>query len=110
MTYCPNHDPILVAGYNTCGTCGATSYPTDADWVGEGQVLATFASTCQPSCPRRGPARTILLEFGADPVIPEVQRPRLCRAIAATTGRRCRGYAQPGSGYCHHHNPARRPS
>lgn len=110
MTYCPDHDPILVAGFNTCRGCGAKSYPTDADWVGEELILATFTTTCQPGCSRRrDAARTVLLELGADPVIPEVQRPRLCRAIASTTGRQCRGYAQPGSGYCHTHNPARRP-
>jgi hypothetical protein len=110
VTYCPEHDPILVAGYNTCTVCGATSYPTDADWMGEELILATFATACRPNCPRqRNPGRTVLLELGADPAIPEVQRPRLCRAIASTTGRPCRGYAQPGSGYCHTHNPARRP-
>ena len=39
--------------------------------------------------------------------IPSVIRPRLCRAIASTTGRQCRHSARPGSAYCAWHDPDR---
>ena len=109
MNYCPEHDPILMASPIICGQCEAKSYPAEADWVGEVGILATFTSIHERNCPERRDYGTVLLSPDGD-VIPAVNRPRRCRAIAAGTGKPCRGYAQPGSGYCHTHNPARWPS
>lgn len=101
-------DPILAAGYITCHGCGAESYPIDAEWLSETLILATFTVECARDCPRRRDSGAVLLDLDGDQLVPMVMRPRVCRAIASTTGRPCRGYAQAGSGYCHTHNPARR--
>jgi hypothetical protein len=107
--YCRDHDPILHAGYVTCGTCGAESWPTDAEWVTGELVLAAFAPEHEPGCPWRGHPRTVLLDLGQDDrKVPSVERPRRCRGIAVTTGQQCRHYARPGSGYCRSHDPQRR--
>jgi hypothetical protein len=108
--YCADHDPILAAGYVTCGQCGGVSWPTDAEWVTGTLVLVTYAPEHEPGCPWRGHPRTVLLNEGQDddPGIPSVERPRRCRGTAKSTGRPCRHYAQPGSGYCAHHGPTRR--
>jgi hypothetical protein len=104
---CQDHDPILHATYVTCGHCGARSWPTDAEWITGTLVLATYAPEHEPGCPWRGFPATVLLDLGQDDqAIPAVQRPRLCRATASSTGRQCRGHARPGSGYCSHHDPA----
>jgi hypothetical protein len=109
MTYCPDHDPILNATHATCACCGAESWPTDAAWITGDLLLATYDPEHEPGCPWRGYPRTVLLDHGQDDDgIPAVERPRRCRGIAASTGRPCRHYARPGSGYCSAHDPERR--
>jgi hypothetical protein len=44
--YCPAHDPILYAGHVRCPTCGHTGYPTDAEWLPDGTILAAYAAPC----------------------------------------------------------------
>ncbi len=107
MAYCPDCDPILAAGRITCGACGAGSYPTAAEWVTGDLILAAYASVHAPGCQARREFGAVLLDLGQeDPDVPDVQRPRLCRATAVTTGRQCRAPARPGSGYCHRHGQA----
>ena len=107
--YCPDHDPILHATYVTCGSCGARSWPADAEWMTATLVLATYAPEHEPGCPWRGFPSTVLLNLGQDdPAIPSLPGPRLCRGTAATTGRQCRQHARPGSGFCQYHDPTQR--
>jgi hypothetical protein len=105
-------DALLVAGHITCSACDEASYPTAAEWVTGTLVLASYDRHHARCCPiRPGPAGLVLLDLGQpDQTVPRVHRPRLCRATAVTTGQPCRAAALPGSGYCHHHNPARRPA
>ena len=111
MSYCPEHDPILYAPPITCGVCGATSWPADAEWVTGTLVLAAYAPEHERGCPNRRSFATVLLDLGqGDPDIPALpERPRRCSGTAATTGQRCRGYARPGSSFCVHHDPLREP-
>jgi hypothetical protein len=106
--YCPDHDPLLVAGHIDCRGCGSRSYPTEAAWIGEDLILATYEVACEYDCGRRRDSGAVLLDLGSDQTVPLVPRPRRCRAIASTTRRPCRAYAPPGSGYCFHHDPAKR--
>lgn len=109
MTYCASHDPIVAAGYITCGACGTDSWPAEAEWITPELILAAFDQTHAPACPGRHTAcGTVLLDAtiaGAGHV-PAVTRPRLCRGTTVA-GRACRAYAQAGSGYCAQHRPDR---
>jgi hypothetical protein len=111
VSYCPGHDPILHAAPITCGNCGAVSWPADAEWVTGALVLAAYAPEHERGCPSRGLPAAVLLDVSQnDPEVPALpQRPRRCRGTAATTGRRCRGYARPGSAFCVRHDPLREP-
>jgi hypothetical protein len=106
--YCPDDDPIIAAGSITCGACGEQSYPLAAEWFGDRLILATFDQHHTDACRRRHGHGAVLVILDAESDdIPAVQRPRMCRAVASTTGRPCRSAAQPGSGYCHWHSPER---
>lgn len=111
MSYCPDHDPILIATSVTCGTCKAESYPVTAEWVTETLILASFDQTHEPGCRRRSTAcGTILIDMAAPTnEIPHVIRPRICRGTTKA-GTSCMAYAGKGSAYCATHDPARRAS
>lgn len=47
IPYCHDHDPLIRAGSICCGTCGGLGYPTDAAWLDDGRILATFGAVCQ---------------------------------------------------------------
>ena len=103
-----DHDPILHATRVTCRTCGAESFPTDAEWITGTLLLATYEPGCERGCPWRGFPSTVLLDLGQDDLsIPAVERPRRCRGTAVSTGQQCKRYARPGSGYCSRHGPVR---
>jgi hypothetical protein len=106
--YCPDHDPILLAGTLTCG-CGLMCYPVRAAWAGDGLILAEFEDHgYAPGCRARRGTRVVLVDLGAQSQeIPAVIRPRRCRAVAATTRRQCKSPARPGSAYCGWHDPER---
>jgi hypothetical protein len=105
VTCCPGHDPIIAAGWINCGNCRSRSYPAAAEWLTDAIVIATFGTTHNPGCPDPAEFGTILLDTTTGGLVPRVQRPGRCRAIAASTGQPCRGYVRPGSGYCHTHQP-----
>ncbi len=106
--YCPAHDPLLVAGWLTCG-CGLVRYPTRAEWVGDALILAEFEDHgYAPGCQARHGGKVVLVDLDAESQeVPPVIRPRHCRATAATTGRQCKSPARPGSAYCGRHDPER---
>ena len=108
MTCCPDHDALVAAGCNICGTCKQRSYPVDAGWVAGRLVLATFEQAHAPGCTNRHMASTVLIDLGADDAtLPRVPRPRSCRATAVTTGKPCKSPASPGSAWCRWHDPDR---
>jgi hypothetical protein len=98
MAYCPDHDPILAAGYLRCHTCGRAAWPADAEWLGDGTILATYP----PACEHLGDAIT----FVVDPAALDLS-PDWCNAIAATTGSLCRNRSAPGARFCHQHGRKR---
>ena len=105
MARCREHDPILWAGFVRCG-CGGTSYPVTAEWITDWLILAAYDDVHERPC--RQHVGMVLVDVDAEAqAIPRVQRPRLCRAMAATTGQPCRAVARPGSGFCYSHDPAR---
>jgi hypothetical protein len=107
MSYCRDHDPILVAGSITCGECKAKSCPVTAEWLTDTLVLASYDQHHERGCSYRDTAGVVLIDLdAASETVPAIRRPRRCRAIAASTGRPCRGYARPGSGYCPSHQAA----
>jgi hypothetical protein len=102
----PDRDPLLAAGSLTCHPCGAVSYPTDAAWIGGRLILAGFEDHRDHrwGCPDRH-ARVVLVDLDAESDdVPAVIRPRLCRAMATTTGQQCRHSARHGSAYCGQHD------
>jgi hypothetical protein len=106
--HCADCDPILYAAPIACGECKAESWPVEAQWAASGTyILAAFESVHEPWCRRRTKYGTVLLDICGDGTLPQVRRPRRCRATASTTGQPCRAYAKPGSGYCHSHDQAR---
>jgi hypothetical protein len=105
----PGGDPILAAGNLRCGGCGALSYPVAAEWLTQGLILVSYDQHHEHGCARRSACGTVLLDRDAPTQeVPAVHRPRICRGTATSTGQPCRAAAAPGSGYCYHHNPARR--
>jgi hypothetical protein len=89
---CPDHDPLRVAGFVACSTCGRRSWPVDACWTDE-RVLATFESGCG-----HVRAQTWLI----DPAAHQPDR-RWCGELTATTGEPCRRRAGPDGGPCSAH-------
>jgi hypothetical protein len=108
--HCPGHDPLLIAGSTTCRSCGTVNYPASAEWMSGSLILATFDPEHEPGCTNRGNPQTILIDLDAETQgVPGTPRPRRCRGTTAA-GNACKAYPQPGSGFCGHHNPARRPA
>lgn len=101
--HCASCDPILHAQPIICGACSAESYPADAIWLDDGTILASYDTRHEPDCPQRTKFGTVLIRPDSDQQIPDVHRPRLCRATAKTTQNRCKSPAQPGSAFCYAH-------
>jgi hypothetical protein len=96
--YCPAHDPILIAGYTRCNTCGQAAYPSDAEWLDDDHILAAYP----PGCGHLRESAWVVT-IGAERTPDE-----WCKAIARSTGELCRNRARPDTGgYCHSHNPVR---
>jgi Family of unknown function (DUF5763) len=105
VSYCPEHDPLLLAASIICGTCKGESFPSDAGWMPDGSILATFASEHELWCTRKPDFGIILLVPGAGQLVPRVQRPATppvaaawCTALTAA-GVRCQFRAK-GDGLC----------
>jgi hypothetical protein len=94
--YCPEHDPILAYGHVRCRQCGHTAWPTDAEWLGGGTILATYPASCE-----HHEAVTFLVDPAA---LPSAD---WCQAFAATTGSLCRNRAAAGSVFCRQHSRKR---
>ena len=92
--YCADHDPILACGFCRCGQCGHTAWPTDAEWLDGGTILATYPASCE----HHG-AATFLVDPAA--LTPSGD---WCNALAATTGSPCRNRPAAGSEFCRQHS------
>jgi hypothetical protein len=98
MSYCPDHDPILRAGFGRCGACGHTAYPDDAEWLEDGTILASYPAACEHARPG-----TWIIDpdaLAADP--------GWCAAQTTTTGSPCRKRPRPGSAFCWWHQDSAR--
>jgi hypothetical protein len=42
----PTCDPVHHAGYLGCSVCDAPAWPTDAAWLDDEQIVATYVPTC----------------------------------------------------------------
>jgi len=84
VSWCPDCDPILRAGFIRCRVCGIDSYPADAEWVSGGLIIATYP----PACGHRAAAMTWVV----DPAKLASAEPR-CEA-ATQSGARCRNTAK----------------
>jgi hypothetical protein len=104
MSSCAEHDPITRAGPLTCASCSAESYPGDAAWLDNGTILAAYTSTHKPACPAPAVYGIVILVPGGTGLLPPVQRPRKCHAIAVSTGSPCKNRSVPGSVYCRQHD------
>ena len=92
--YCAAHDPLLLAGYLTCGRCRECSYPSAAAWLDARLIVATFAAGCEHVDEQTrviDPARLVIES----------------RCMATTRqGRRCRNQARDaGEPFCRVHAP-----
>ena len=112
MTYCPEHDPILRAGFARCTRCSRIVFPVDADWLPGGLILASYPAVCSHAArgavmivdpatlPERDPGFELERYFALELYLPG----RRC-AGSTRYGRRCRSPARPGSEYCAMHPP-----
>lgn len=91
MTRPPGRDPLLVAGLIDCRTCGAVAYATDAAWIADTVILATYPSPCL-----HRPAET----WTFDPFT--MATSRQCIGVRVD-GKRCRAYRMRGHLYCRAH-------
>jgi hypothetical protein len=94
VNYCPEHDPLLLAGHVVCGTCGRRGWPTDADWVDGRQLIATYPPGCDHQT-----GGTWLVDPGQ--LAPDT---RWCGVPASSTGEPCRNRRQPDGSPCRLHN------
>ncbi len=96
-------DPLLYARFLKCATCHRVSFPTDAEWLDDELILATYPAACP-----HAPTITVVIEVrelivamaGIDT---EKYLPRRRCAGTTTRGRSCRAFAQPGSDFCAAH-------
>jgi len=112
MIYCPEHDPILRAGFARCTECSQINFPAEAAWLPDGLILAIYPPVCShharstmrivdpAALPERDPGFDLDRYFTLEVYLPG-------RRCAGTTrrGRRCRSPAQGGSEYCAMHRP-----
>ena len=110
MAYCPEHDPILRAGYARCTRCDRINFPVEAEWLTDDLLLAIYPPVCghatrgvmvvvtPGALPERDPGFDLERYFALDLYLPG----RRC-AGSTRSGRRCRSPAQPGSEYCQQH-------
>jgi hypothetical protein len=96
--YCPDHDPILAGGHLRCPECGRAGYPVDAEWAGEGLVLASYAAPCEHYGPETILVSTALL----------TPSETWCNATASSTGQLCRRPSTGSTGYCRWHRDGAR--
>lgn len=94
----PHPDALRAAGFYDCHLCGALTFPTDATWlIPRTLLIANF----DPACPHV-PGGTVTL----DPTSMDIAS----RCVGTTlAGTRCARRAGCAGGYCHLHNPSRRP-
>lgn len=85
-------DPLLAAGSVTCDTCRYQSFPSDATWLGDDLILATYPTGCTH-------IRTFtwLVKDGH-----HVPRPPRCDATTKA-GTWCRARPLPQQPYCYVH-------
>jgi hypothetical protein len=111
---CPGHDPLLRAGFLTCGECREPSYATDASWISETQILVAFEQAHKPGCPHRRQPHLVLIETTSDKQsVPLVDAPRRCKGTVRHGPRRGQQCSKPvgaQSAYCTMHDPARQGS
>jgi hypothetical protein len=101
VSYCPDHYPLLRAGFRLCGICRAIGFPVDAEWVSDALILVTYGASCQHT-----KSTTILIDpddiTQAD-IDPAKHVPgRRCTG-RNKRGRSCRSCARPGSDFCRAH-------
>jgi hypothetical protein len=89
-------DPILAAGVNNCHVCLAVGYPTNATWLGEDQILATYAAPCE----HVGESTHVLAPSQLRPLAK--QYPTRCMGITASDTW-CRNRPRAGNRYCARH-------
>jgi hypothetical protein len=101
VSYCADHDPILAAGYNTCGACRGRAWPVTAEWITDALILAAFGPVDgEPGCSGHHKPRILLVDLDAEdntiPRAPERTRAEVAQrcgtsCIAAKAdGDRCR--------------------
>lgn len=108
---CPDCDPVVAAGYNTCGGCHGRAYALDAAWITDRLIMTSFGPIDgDPGCTGSHRARLVLLDVDAeDSAIPRIQ-PRTCRGTVRADSRKgqpCRNAPATASAYCYRHDPAR---
>lgn len=102
-------DALTAAGLRQCERCYRAAFPTDATWVNDRLILASFPRVCL-----HVPASTVLVCACCVVEQPEHYRPADAelllpgRRCAGRNRRRrpCRAAAAPGSLYCCWHQPA----
>jgi len=111
-SWCPAHDPLILAGFLICGECDEVSYPVDAEWIDVTQILVAFEQAHAPRCPHQRQPHLVLVDtMSADQSVPLVPQPRRCKGTVGSGPRRdqpCRNPAAAWSRYCAHHDPARK--
>jgi hypothetical protein len=101
-------DSILFAGLASCPMCGRMAYPSDASWLDDRLIVATFPAPCAHSA-----ARIVVIDPGQLPPTsgdPSLHLPgRRCAGRTRRSGRPCRAYAEVGSDFCNLHSLADTP-
>ncbi len=97
-------DPIMVAGLACCPVCARVTYPSEASWLDDTLIIASFPASCGHSR-----ARTAVIDPKQLPAMPgdpcRYVSDRRC-AGRTRAGRPCRGYAETGSDFCSVHGDA----
>jgi len=87
-------DPLIHAGHVRCSTCRTASWPTDADWISETLILASYEAACEHATPH-----TWIVDATAGP---DPAAALFCSGRTAT-GALCRNKPRPGTTRCHWH-------